>query len=118
MTDSLTAFFSAWGDQSPESRAQKTDTALGPQFTYADPNTPDVIVGRDAYLEYLAQFASQMPGGSARVVDQSQTAHCVRATVDFLSGDTRMMRGQYFADLNAAGKITRMIGFIGLGEPT
>ncbi|WP_282091544.1 nuclear transport factor 2 family protein [Epibacterium ulvae] len=117
MTDCITTFFSAWGDLPPESRADKLTAALGPQFTYADPNTPDVVTGQAAFLEYVAQFTAHMPDGEARVVATSQTASCTRVTVDFLSNGTHMMRGQYFADLDTAGKITRMIGFIGLGEP-
>ena len=117
MTDILETLFSAWGDPTPEGRATKTDAALGPDFYYADPNTPEPVVGRDSYLAYITQFAAMMPGATAKVVAVSQHNGFARATVDFLkeNGDA-MMRGQYFADIND-GKITRLIGFTGMGEP-
>ena len=116
MTDLLETLFSAWGDPSPQGRATKTDAALGPDFLYADPNTPDPVKGRDAYLAYIAQFGEMMPGASAKVVAVSEHLGFARATVDFLANGNRMMRGQYFADLSD-GKITRLIGFTGMGEP-
>ncbi|WP_146345941.1 nuclear transport factor 2 family protein [Phaeobacter marinintestinus] len=115
MTDCIHTLFSAWGDPSPDGRASKTDAAIGPDFYYADPNAADPVEGRDAYLAYIAQFSDMMPGASAKVVSVSQHHGHARATVDFLKGDTLMMRGQYFADINDA-KITRLIGFTGTGD--
>lgn len=117
MTDIFETLFSAWGDPSPEERATKTDAVLGPDFYYADPNTAKVVVGRDRYLAYITQFAAMMPGATAKVVAVSEHNGFARATVDFLmENGTAMMRGQYFADIND-GKITRLIGFTGMGEP-
>jgi len=116
MTDLLETLFSAWGDPSPEERAAKTDAVLGPNFIYADPNTPDPVTGRDAYLGYITQFGEMMPDASAKVVMVSEHHGYARATVDFIAGSNRMMRGQYFADIND-GQITRLVGFVGMGEP-
>lgn len=116
MNDLLDTLFSAWGDPSADGRAAKTDAAIGPDFYYADPNGPGPVTGRDAYLGYLAQFGEMMPGGSAKVVNVSAHNGHARATVDFLKDGNRMMRGQYFADLKD-GKISRLIGFPGMGEP-
>ncbi|WP_291731237.1 nuclear transport factor 2 family protein [Leisingera sp. F5] len=116
MTDSLITLFAAWGDPSPEDRAAKTDAALGPRFYYSDPNTPVPIEGRDAYLDYIAQFSAMMPGAAAKVVAVSEHHGHARATVDFLKDGQLMVRGQYFADLEDA-KVVRLIGFTGMGEP-
>lgn len=116
MNDCLHSLFAAWGTPSPEARATHTDAAIGPNFYYADPNTPAPIEGRDAYLTYIAQFAEMMPGASAEVVAVSSHNSHARATVDFSSGGKRMMRGQYFADFQD-GRIVRLIGFTGTGEP-
>jgi len=116
MTDILETLFSAWGDPSDDGRAAKTDAAIGTSFFYADPNTSDPITGRDAYLAYIAQFGEMMPGASAKVVAVSNHHGFSRATVDFLKDGTQMMRGQYFADITE-GRITRLIGFPGMGEP-
>ena len=113
----LETLFSAWGDPSAEGRATKSDAVLGADFFYADPNTPDPVVGRDSYLTYITQFADMMPGATAKVVAVSDHHGYARATVDFLKADgSPMMRGQYFADISD-GKITRLIGFTGMGEP-
>jgi predicted SnoaL-like aldol condensation-catalyzing enzyme len=118
MTDIFDSLFSAWGDPSPEGRAAKTDAALGPEFYYADPNTPEPVVGRDSYLAYITQFANMMPGATAKVVAVSEHNGFARATVDFLQADgSPMMRGQYFADITD-GKVSRLIGFTGMGEPS
>ncbi len=116
MTDCLETFFSAWGDPSSDGRAVKTDAAIGPDFYYADPNAPEPLTGRDAYLAYLARFTEMMPGASAEVVAKSAHHGHARATVDFLKDGNRMMRGQYFADIEN-GRISRMVGFTGMGEP-
>jgi len=116
MTTCIHTLFSAWGDPNADSRASKTDAAVGSSLYYADPNTPAPIRSRDAYLEHLAMFGQMMPGATARVVALSEHNGHVRATVDFLKGDETMMRGQYFADIQD-GKVVRLIGFPGMGEP-
>ncbi|MFW8635820.1 nuclear transport factor 2 family protein [Cribrihabitans pelagius] len=116
MTDSLHLLFSAWGDPSPESRAAKTDAAIGPNFYYSDPNAPGPLHGRAAYLDYIAQFGAVLTGGEARVA--AVTAHHghALASVDFLKDGEQMLRGYYFADFED-GKVVRLIGFSGMGEP-
>jgi hypothetical protein len=116
MTDCIHTLFSAWGDPLADGRAAKTDAAIAPDFYYADPNTPDPVIGRDAYLAYIAQFAKMMPSGSATVAATSAHHGHARATVDFVKDGKTMMRGQYFADITD-GKITRLIGFPGMGDP-
>ena len=116
MTTCIHTFFAAWGDPSPEERSEKTDSAIGPDFYYSDPNTPAPLHGRDAYLDYIAQFSAMMPGGSARVLAVSEHHGHLRATVEFAKDGQRVMLGQYFADL-IEEKLTRVIGFTGMGEP-
>lgn len=116
MNELLETLFSAWGDPSADGRASKTDAAIAPDFYYADPNSPGPITGRDGYLAYIAQFGEMMPGATARVVAVAAHNDHARATVDFLRDGEHMMRGQYFADMKD-GKITRLIGFTGMGEP-
>ena len=117
MADALTAVFSAWGDTDPKSRAATLGAALATDFYYADPNVPAPITNIDVLGGYLAGFSENIPGASAQVAGPP-SAHIghARVFVDFLKDGTRMMRGQYFADLDDAGKITRLIGFAGTGE--
>ncbi|MEP1933813.1 MAG: nuclear transport factor 2 family protein [Paracoccaceae bacterium] len=117
MTDALNALFSAWGDTDPKSRAATLGSALATDFYYADPQVPAPITNLDDLAGYLAGFTEHMPGASAQVAGapSSHNGH-VRVFVDFMKDDARMMRGQYFADLDDAGKITRLVGFAGTGE--
>ncbi len=42
-------------------------------------------------------------------------ANHARATIHFVMGPDMKQVGQYFADLDANGKVTRLIGFVGKG---
>ena len=115
MAEAIAAFFDAWsvdGSTRRASLAQVTAT----EVYYADPNTPEPLVGVDALDAYLDMFTRHMPGASARVAHVSEHHGHVRATVDFLNNGAAMMRGQYFADLDADGKLVRIVGFTGTGE--
>ena len=119
MADALTAVFSAWGDTDPKSRAATLGAALADSFYYADPQVPSPITNLDDFLAYLDGFTQHMPGASAQVAGKpsAHNGH-VRTFVDFMKDGTRMMRGQYFADLDETGRITRLIGFAGTGDDT
>ena len=117
MTDCLYTLFSAWGDPSPEARASKTDAAIGATFYYADPNAPAPLRTRDDYLAYIQMFSDMSPGATAKVVAVSEKHGHARATVEFVINKDMSQFGQYFADIQD-GKITRLIGFSGMGEPT
>jgi hypothetical protein len=117
MTDCIHTLFSAWGDPSPEARATATDAAIGPEFYYSDPNAPAPIHDRDDYLAYIQMFGDMAPGATAKVVDISEKHGHARATVDFVINEHMTQRGQYFVDLKD-GKIARIIGFAGMGEPS
>jgi hypothetical protein len=116
MTKCIHTLFSAWGDPNSDGRARKTDAAIDSSFYYCDPNVPTPLSGRDDYLGYITQFGQMMPGASAEVVAISEHHGHVRATVDFLKDGKPMMRGHYFGDIKD-GKVTRLIGFPGTGEP-
>ena len=117
MSDAIHANFAAWGETDPARRAELIAASVGASFYYADPNAPAPITSAQDYGDYLETFAAHMPGASATVVSVSTHHGHARATVDFIRDGTAMMRGQYFADLDAEGRILRLIGFPGTGEP-
>eukprot|EP00040_Diaphanoeca_grandis_P036731 m.235713 g.235713 ORF g.235713 m.235713 type:complete len:126 (+) comp33669_c2_seq1:121-498(+) len=86
-------------------------------FSFVDPKTPAPITTVDGLVDYLAQFGTFMPGGSAKPVSVSHHNQCARATVDFCMGEKAMMRGQYFLTVDDDGKIKLLAGFQGTGEP-
>jgi hypothetical protein len=51
------------------------------------------------------------------VTNVSTTLTFARATVQFGAGE-QSQHGQYTIDLNADGKMTRIVGFVGMGEPS
>ena len=117
MTDCIHTLFSAWGDPSPEARATATDAAIGPEFYYSAPNAPAPIHVRDDYLAYIQMFGEMALGAIAKVIDISEKHGHARATVDVVINENMSQRGQYFVDLKD-GKIARIVGFTGMGDPS
>ncbi|WP_297339572.1 nuclear transport factor 2 family protein [Pseudophaeobacter sp.] len=116
MTTCLHTLFLAWAAPSPEQRAALTDAAIGPNFYSSNPNAPDPIQGRDAYLDDLAQFSAMKPGATAKVVSVSEHYGQLRAIFAFVKAGQRMLRDQSFVEL-AQHRLLRVIGFSGMGEP-
>jgi len=56
------------------------------------------------------------PGMAVSVVHTSTVLNFARVAVQFGEGEMSQM-GQYTADLDDNGKITRLVGFVGLGTP-
>ena len=82
---------------------------------YAGPRTEGQTTGRDVRAKYAGMFASGgMPGG---VGNTSTTLSHGRATLQFGEGEQPRM-GQYGVDMDDNGKIVRIVGFAGMGEPS
>ncbi len=113
MTDAISRFFAAWGENDQGSRAELLRSAVIESFRYADPHAPEPITSVAGMLEFLQQFP---PDASAKVIEPTDSHHGhVRANVTFDFGGGKSMVGQYFADLDKDGKIVRVIGFPGKG---
>lgn len=119
MSDAINTFFAAWGMEDDQARGDEIASVFSDVGTYADPRSPDVLSG-SAIADYVNMFSANAPGWTAKVVNTSEIAGAVRATVAFggmgPDGSEMVQYGQYFTDL-ADGKITRMIGFVGTGTP-
>ena len=88
------------------------ERAVGDTFYYADPQTPEPMTSLDEFVAFLAHFP---PGASAAVIPPADVHHGhARANVAFDFGGKAMV-GQYFADLDGEGRITRIVGFPGKG---
>ncbi len=114
---SLSDFFAAWTMTEDEGRDGKIASAFGETVYYADPRTEAPLTDLAALCAYVGQFLPMCPPGArvevAEPVDV-KNGHA-RATVRFIMSDEMQQTGQYFADLDAAGKITRLVGFVGKG---
>ena len=117
MSHHIESFFAAWGEPDAEARATTLNAAVAPAFTYADPRTQDPIHDGDALAAYVGMFSQYAPGATAQVVNLANIGDAFRATVEFAMPDGKKQLGQYFGDTDETGRITRMTGFVGLGEP-
>ncbi len=120
MPNSITAFFDAWGETDPGKQAAAIAAVYAADGSYADPRAPELLVGVEAIANYVAMFAANAPGWTAQVVKTDVTAGVTRATVAFggkgPDGTEMVQHGQYVIDMDG-DKITRAIGFVGIGAP-
>lgn len=116
MTQSVLDFFAAWAIADDAARDAQVAATLADTIFYADPRTPEPLTTAADVTAYVGQFSKMAPGMDVAVVHTSLTLNFERATVQFGSGE-RSQTGQYTADLDADGKITRLVGFVGMGTP-
>jgi hypothetical protein len=117
MTQSLHDFFAAWTMTEAEGRDDQIAAAFGTQVYYVDPRTEGPITDRAALCGYVAQFLPMCPPGVRVTVAEpveAKDGHA-RATVHFAMSEDMRQTGQYFADLDADGRIVRLVGFAGKG---
>ena len=117
MPQSLTDFFTAWTTEDADSRRALLASAVSDTFYYVDPRTEAPITDVDGMDAYAGQFLQMCPPGASVAVKDpvdEKMGHA-RATVAFIMGPDMQQTGQYYADLDGAGKITRLIGFVGKG---
>jgi len=120
MAGVIERFFEAWSMTDEAERRDTISEVFESSGQYADPRSPDVLVGHDAIADYVAMFSANAPGWTARVVKSDRTAGLTRATVAFggkgPDGSEMIQHGQYFAETNDE-RIERLIGFVGTGAP-
>ena len=116
MTKSIETFFAAWAEQDATVRDKMIDDALSGSILYADPRTEAALTDATSVKGYVAQFSQMAPGMPVAAVNISRTLGFVRATVLFGAGE-QSQTGQYIADLDADEKISRLVGFVGMGAP-
>ncbi len=117
MSNALDTFFATWGTTDSTAQAEGVAAALAPEGTYGDPMTPAPLMGPAAVAEYVAAFAQNAPGATASVVATQEQHGATRATVEFRMADGQTQHGQYFVEFGDDGMISRMVGFVGIGEP-
>lgn len=120
MREAIETFFGAWGMSDADARVAAISNVYTSDGGYADPRSSGLLTGIDAIAGYVGMFSENAPGWTAEVVNAAETDDVMRATVAFggmgPDGSKMVQHGQYFVDFDG-GKISRMIGFVGLGEP-
>lgn len=117
MSDAIERFFAAWGEADADAREQSLREILSPDITYADPQTPEPITDASALVAYVTMYTQYAPGATAHVTHISNIQGSYRATVEFAMSDGMKQLGQYFIELDTQSRLTRLTGFVGLGEP-
>ena len=118
--DPIAIFFDAWQMTEANDRLEKITSAVTTRIQYDDPRTPETIKGIDALSEYVGMFSANAPGWTAKVVKSDTINNMIRATVAFggmgPDGNEMIQYGQYFVE-KKGDLISRMVGFVGTGEP-
>ena len=120
MPDSITSFFNAWQLDNAAERLDVITRTTTTSVQYDDPRMPDTLVGANALCDYLGMFSANAPGWTAKVVKSDTNNGMVRVTVSFSGngpdGTKQTQYGQYFVE-KEGGQISRMVGFVGTGDP-
>lgn len=121
MSDSIATFFEAWQIDEAEARLTQISKAVTKNIRYNDPRTPETLVGIEALNSYVAMFSANAPGWSAKVVKSDTASTVTRVTVAFSGigpdGTQQVQLGQYFVE-KEGDLVSRMVGFVGTGEPS
>jgi hypothetical protein len=120
MSEVIRTFFEAWEEQSDEQRLEILKCSVGKAVTYDDPRTDDTLHGIEALNAYLGMFSSNAPGWFAKALKIDEISNVSRVLAGFSGigpdGSEHTQYGQYFIE-HDAGRISRMVGFAGLGNP-
>ncbi len=120
MTDPISDFFNAWEISDSAQRAENIANSVTPEVEYDDPRTPETIRGVDALCQYVGMFSENAPGWKADVVKSDTINRFTRVTVAFSGigpdGEQKIQLGQYFVE-KSADKISKIVGFVGTGQP-
>ena len=106
-------YATAWNEPDAAARRRTLEGAWADRGVYSDPTAH--VEGRDALVEHIAGFQSQMPGariGRTTAVDAHGTVarfgwHLVQAD------GTEALVGLDFVELAEDGRIARVVGFFG-----
>lgn len=115
MTDQIKTFFASWGMTDADTRLAAIKDSLTAEARYADPRTEAPLIGPEAIADYVGMFSTHAPGAVAEVSNAETRDGVIRATVDFKMPNGMAQQGQYFAETNASGQISRLVGFVGTG---
>lgn len=120
MSDCITTFFDAWKIEEAETRLAKLNNSVTQTIQYDDPRTPESVNGIAALNNYIGMFSANAPGWSAKVIKTDAVAGVTRVTVSFAGmgpdGSEQVQLGQYFVEEDG-DLVSRMVGFVGTGEP-
>jgi hypothetical protein len=115
--DTITAYCAAWDEPDRKRREKILDTVWAEAATYTDPTVH--AVGKTQLIEHIDKVLARYPG--SRIVRTSALdTHQGLARFTWkkvLADGTSLPEGIDFAEFEASGKLTRIIGFFGPLRP-
>ena len=109
----LSILLEAWNAPEAGARAALLERALAPGgIYYADPHLPDPVTDRAGLEAFLVEFRRRLPEG--RLEAGAVVSHHGHACTPFVlsNGTQRLGSGMFFADLDGAGRVARLVGFV------
>jgi hypothetical protein len=110
---SVLHYVAAWNDPNVATRLQILDRCWAEDASYVDPNVE--LRGRTALCEHISKVHSGRPGARIEMMSGVDLHHNVvrflwrLVHADGSFGDTSID----FGEVNASGKLTRIVGFFG-----
>lgn len=107
----IARYCAAWGTTDPKARNSLLMESWSDNGEYIDPQ-PVRVSGRSALNNQILRFQKEFPGSSFRC-DKAQTHHAfVRYSWAMVGPDgTERFKGMDFGELNAAGRIVKIVSF-------
>ncbi|RVT87125.1 hypothetical protein DXV76_03290 [Rhodobacteraceae bacterium CCMM004] len=109
----LTRLLSAWTNPVKDDRAEILDATVSPQdFYYCDPHVPEPVTDRAGLEWFLDRFTGALPDAEMNL--GAMQGHHAHGKIPFtlFKGDTPMAKGDYVAEFDGDGRITRLVGFM------
>ncbi|WP_052700921.1 nuclear transport factor 2 family protein [Loktanella sp. S4079] len=117
MTQAIENFFAAWALQDPTEQSKAITDCMAENGIYSDPRSGGRLSGAQEIARYIRIFSTNAPGWTATVTKSDSINNYTRAIVKFSGkgpdGQEMAQFGTYFTDLDDAGRIIAIAGFVG-----
>lgn len=113
LESALTTYAAAWGEAGVGGRRQLLQRVWSDKGTYTDPTVQ--LQGRDALVAHIGAFQEKLPGARIQIttkIDAHHNAFRFGWRIVSASG-TALSEGMDYGEVDAAGRITRIVGFFG-----
>ena len=113
----VATYAAAWGEPSLAARRELLHRVWASQATYTDPTVR--LAGLEALARHISEFQAKLPGATIVPTTKVDAHHgSIRFGWRILSASgTALSEGMDYGEVDAAGRITRIIGFFGALEP-
>jgi hypothetical protein len=113
----VAAYGAAWNEPDLAARQRLLEKAWSATGTYTDPTVH--LEGRDALAQHIAGFQKGLPGATIVPTSHADLHHGrLRFTWRLVKGDgSTLTEGIDFGELDAEGRIQKIVGFFGPVKP-